>query len=141
MGQLAPQLLIRLSVEVLGRDPRRIGSGVLTQMFTDALPGCLLLPDALLDELPAVITGYYTWIAEQHLPKADRKEMLRILRRHTAALPGLLGLSIPAAAVRPYSVVGDSAPTLIRGVSPCPTTSPSPIPPTSTGPGRRCSMR
>jgi hypothetical protein len=138
VGQLAPQLLIRLSVEVLDRDPRRIGSGVLTQMFTDALPGCLLLPDALLDELPAVITGYYTWIAEQHLPKADRKE---ILRRHTAALPGQLGLSIPAAAVRPHSGVADSAPALIRGVSPCPTTSPSPIPPTSTGPGRRCSMR
>jgi hypothetical protein len=87
MGQLAARTLIRLSVEVLGRDPRRIGPGVLTRMFTDALPGSLLLPDALLDELPAAITGYYTWLAEQYLPKADRKTVLRMLRRHTAALP------------------------------------------------------
>ncbi|MCY0923543.1 MULTISPECIES: hypothetical protein [unclassified Streptomyces] len=74
-ARVAPQLLIRLSVDVLGRDPRRIGPGTLTRIFTDALPGSLLLPDALLDELPAAITGYYTWVAEQYLPKQDRKEV------------------------------------------------------------------
>jgi hypothetical protein len=89
-ARMLPQLLIRLSAEVLGRDPRRIGPCTLTRIFTDALPGCLLLPDALLEELPAAITSYYTWLAEQYLPRRDRKEVLRILRRYTAALPQTL---------------------------------------------------
>jgi hypothetical protein len=89
-ARMVPKLLIRLSVDVLGRDPRRIGPGTLTRIFTDALPGCLLLPDALLDELPAAITGYYTWVVEQYLPKQDHKEVLRVLRRRAAALPQTL---------------------------------------------------
>ncbi|WP_127356553.1 hypothetical protein [Actinacidiphila soli] len=93
LGRMAPKLLIRLSVDVLGRDPRRIGPATLTRIFTDALPGSLLLPDALLDEVPAAITGYYTWLAEQHLPRQDRKEVLRVLRRRTAALPRVLAAS------------------------------------------------
>jgi hypothetical protein len=88
--QLAPKMLIRLSVEVLGRDPRRIGPGTLTRIFTDALPGHLLLPDALLEKLPDAVAGYYIWLAEQHLPKADRKAVLRTLRLRTAALPQTL---------------------------------------------------
>ncbi|MGW2936644.1 hypothetical protein ACWDA7_33405 [Streptomyces sp. NPDC001156] len=89
-ARVAPKLLIRLSVDILGRDPRRIGPGTLTRIFTDALPDSLLLPDALLDEAAAAITGYYTWVAEQYLPKQDRKEVLRTLRRRIAALPQTL---------------------------------------------------
>ncbi|MGI5513774.1 hypothetical protein [Streptomyces sp. CA-106131] len=100
-ARVAPRLLIRLSVDVLGRDPRRIGPGTLTRIFTDALPGSLLLPDALLDELPAAIIGYYTWVAEQYLPKQDRKEVLRILRRRTAALSQTLKV-FPAQPLRAY---------------------------------------
>ncbi|MCX4596496.1 hypothetical protein OG819_44685 [Streptomyces sp. NBC_01549] len=100
-ARVAPKLLIGLSVDVLGRDPRRIGPGTLTRIFTDALPGSLLLPDALLDEASAAISSYYTWVAEQYLPKQDRKEVLRTLRRRIAALPRTLA-AFPAHPLRAY---------------------------------------
>lgn len=84
---MTPKLLIRLSVDALGRDPRRIGPRTLTRILTDVLPDTVLIPDSLLEELPAAITGYCTWVAEQYLPKQDRKEVLRTLNRRIAQLP------------------------------------------------------
>jgi hypothetical protein len=58
-----PLNLMRLSVDVMGRDPRRIGPRTLDRLLGEIFPAVLLAPEVLLKELPAAAEAWFDWLA------------------------------------------------------------------------------
>jgi hypothetical protein len=84
-----PLNLMRLSVDFMGRDPRRIGPRTLDRLLGEILPATVLAPDVLLKELPAAVEAWFGWLTTTYLPAGERKAVVRQTRKLAARLPKL----------------------------------------------------
>jgi hypothetical protein len=82
-----PLNLMRLSVDFMGRDPRRIGPRTLDRLLGEVLPASLLAPDVLLKELPVAVAAWFGWLGERYLPAGEGKVVARQVRKLAAELP------------------------------------------------------